>query len=62
MSAYYVITIEKLLIATLDDVVGQLAINQSGIQQAQLNAWHEQVNVLKETADYLTNCNGLGFG
>ena len=45
MSAYYAITIENLLFASTDEVVGQLAINQSGIQQAQLYAWHEQVLV-----------------
>lgn len=55
MSAYHAITVAKLLIASVDEVVGQLAINQSGIQQTQLNAWHNQVRVLKVAADELSN-------
>jgi hypothetical protein len=57
MAAYFRVTVEKLLTMTDDEVVGQLAINQVGIRQEQLNAWREQASVMKAVGAILIEEN-----
>lgn len=53
MSAYLRVTIEKLITMTDDEVVGQLAISQTGIRQEQLNVWKEQAVLMKSVGSFL---------